>query len=71
VPEQATKLSPAAQVPTTSIGARPSHEEIETLAYSLWQARGCRHGMADEDWLSAEKELIAKKEESDRLLAQG
>jgi Protein of unknown function (DUF2934) len=70
VPQQATKLSPAAQAPETSIGAHPSQEEIATLAYSLWQTRGCQHGMADEDWLSAEKDLIAKKEESDRLLAQ-
>jgi hypothetical protein len=70
VPEQATKLSPAAETPAASIGARPSHEEIATLAYSLWQARGCQHGMANEDWLSAEKDLIAKKEESERLLAQ-
>jgi len=70
VPEQATKVFPAAQAPAASIGTRPSHEEIATLAYSLWQAGGCWHGMADEDWSNAEKELISKNEESDRLLDQ-
>jgi hypothetical protein len=70
MPEQAAKLSPAGETPAASIGARPSHEEIAALAFSLWQARACRNGVADEDWFDAEKELIAKIEESDRLLAQ-
>jgi hypothetical protein len=39
-----------------------THEEIATLAYSLWQARGYPEGTPDEDWLNAEKALKAKAE---------
>ena len=35
----------------------PTHEEIAALAYSYWEARGCMHGYALEDWLRAEREL--------------
>ena len=70
MPQQATKHSLGSQTPAASNKARPSDEEIRVLAYALWQARGCRDGMADEDWFNAEKELIAKAEESERLLAQ-
>jgi Protein of unknown function (DUF2934) len=36
------------------------HEEIAHLAYSYWEARGFSHGMADEDWIRAEAELLAR-----------
>jgi len=32
--------------------------EIARLAYSYWEARGCRGGSAEEDWLRAERELL-------------
>jgi hypothetical protein len=35
----------------------PAHKEIGTLAYSLWQARGCPEGSREEDWLNAERAL--------------
>lgn len=34
-----------------------SHEDIARLAYSLWEARGRKHGNPEEDWLQAEAEL--------------
>src|SRR5690242_5664190 len=34
-----------------------SHEEIARVAYSLWEARGCPHGNAEEDWRRAEEHL--------------
>jgi hypothetical protein len=37
-----------------------SREEIAHLAYSYWEARGFTHGMADEDWIRAEAELLAR-----------
>ena|SRR5260370_35875774 len=36
-----------------------SHEEIAALAFSYWQERGCQDGSAEDDWLLAERELIA------------
>ena len=41
----------------TEAKAEPSREAIAELAYLYWQARGYRHGSADEDWLRAEREL--------------
>jgi len=35
----------------------PTHEEIARLAYSYWEARGCRGGSPLEDWFRAEREL--------------
>ena len=37
-----------------------SPEEIARLAYSYWESRGFTHGLADEDWIRAEAELLAK-----------
>ena|SRR5215472_1859317 len=34
-----------------------SHEEIARVAYSLWEARGCQGGSAEEDWRRAEQQL--------------
>jgi hypothetical protein len=37
-----------------------AHDEIASLAYELWQARGCPYGSSEEDWLRAESELRAR-----------
>jgi hypothetical protein len=36
------------------------HDEIATLAYELWHARGCPYGSPEQDWLRAESELRAR-----------
>ena len=33
------------------------HKEIERLAYTFWQERGCPLGSPEVDWLRAEKEM--------------
>jgi hypothetical protein len=38
----------------------PSTDEIATLAYSYWEARGCQGGCPEEDWVRAEQELRAR-----------
>lgn len=47
--------NPAAQSKRTI-----SPEEIAHLAYSYWESRGFSHGLADEDWIRAEAELLAR-----------
>lgn len=47
----------AAAVP---VPYEPSHEEIATLAYLYWEARGCQGGSPDEDWTRAENELRSR-----------
>jgi hypothetical protein len=39
--------------PISTIG----HEDIRRLAHSYWEARGCRGGSPEEDWIRAEEEL--------------
>ncbi len=37
-------------------------EEIERLAYSYWEARGCPENSPEEDWHRAESEFLARAE---------
>jgi hypothetical protein len=55
---QATRLAP--ELPAVSIENHPKHEDIATLAYALWQERGCPEGTQEENWLRAELKLTAK-----------
>jgi hypothetical protein len=52
------KSSPESE-PQTARGA-PTREEIELRAYQIYVERGGAHGQDAEDWLQAERELIAK-----------
>jgi hypothetical protein len=36
-------------------------EEVERLAHSYWEARGCPEGSAEEDWFRAEQEVRARR----------
>lgn len=38
------------------------HADIAALAYTLWQARGCPEGSADEDWFRAAQQLRSANE---------
>ncbi len=37
--------------------AKPTREEIEKLAHTFWEQRGCQHGFDEQDWLRAEQTL--------------
>jgi flagellar biosynthesis/type III secretory pathway protein FliH len=39
--------------------ATPSREEIARLAQQFWVERGHQDGLAEQDWLRAERELIS------------
>ena len=51
--------SPAEKPPESAAAAarQPSRDEIASLAYSYWEARGYAGGSSEEDWLRAEREL--------------
>ena len=38
----------------------PTREEIELRAYQIYVERGGTHGQDVEDWLQAERELVAR-----------
>jgi len=62
---RAQELQPTAS-PETSMPSdqpQPTHEQIVSLAYVLWQQRGCPDGSPDEDWFTAEKELLARRDQ--------
>ena len=40
-----------------TVAGEPSHDEIASLAYALWEARGCQGGSSEADWLAAEAQL--------------
>jgi Protein of unknown function (DUF2934) len=41
--------------------ATPEPDQIASLAYALWQQRGCPDGSAEADWLRAEEELTTTR----------
>ena len=50
------------QKPTTDHGFITfGHQDIATLAYQLWQERGCPEGSPEEDWTKAVAQLRARK----------
>lgn len=42
-----------------SNGGRPLREEVETFAYLIWEQRGRTNGHDVDDWLEAERQLVA------------
>jgi DUF2934 family protein len=64
--DQARYHSQAANELTQAMASRYiattiAHDEIATLAYELWQARGCPFGSPEVDWSRAESELRARQ----------
>jgi hypothetical protein len=45
-------------------GSSIDSTDISTLAYQLWQGRGCPEGSPEIDWLEAEKQLRAHLDEA-------
>ena len=39
---------------------QPTHDEIRIRAYEIYLARGGDHGLDEQDWLQAERELSAE-----------
>lgn len=58
---EATNAVETTTTTTATTSARtPSHDEIAQRAFELFLARGRQHGRAQEDWLTAERELSAR-----------
>lgn len=51
-------VTPPPSQPTTSI--KVPHEKIAQRAYEKWCKRGRQHGAHLQDWLEAERELMAE-----------
>jgi len=57
---QAVQLSESPE--TSAQSAEPQHvrEQVASLAYALWEQRGCPEGSPEEDWFRAEQELFVR-----------
>jgi hypothetical protein len=71
VPKQMTKTTSAGSSPAVpgseKIGSAEqtwkdawAHDRIRTVAYALYEQRGCQEGRALEDWLNAERQLVSE-----------
>jgi hypothetical protein len=58
MPRKKAKASPQVRKPHTAKG-RPSTNEIALRAYHIFLERGARPGNELEDWVRAERELLA------------
>jgi hypothetical protein len=54
------KTTAKAKTNATPVMTMPTHEEIAALAAHYWAERGWQDGAAEQDWLRAEQELLAK-----------
>jgi hypothetical protein len=54
--ESATAAAPPAAI----VSNEPTREQIASLAYALWESRGCQGGSPEEDWINAERQLRAR-----------
>jgi hypothetical protein len=53
------KVAPKSEVVDVAASRMPSYEEIARLAEQYWAERGWQDGYAEQDWLRAERELLA------------
>jgi hypothetical protein len=44
----------------TSALSRPPENEVRALAYQIFEANGRQDDRADQDWLQAEQQLLAR-----------
>jgi Protein of unknown function (DUF2934) len=62
-----TMPEPISAVPRRKVSAAPIHQngdlesQIRQRAYELYQERGCTPGRENEDWLEAEREVLARQ----------
>lgn len=47
-------------VKMTSAMSRPPENEVRALAYQIFEANGRQEHRADQDWLQAEQQLLAR-----------
>jgi hypothetical protein len=67
-PRTVSKAEPAAVLsvpaesatPAAIVSNEPTREQIASLAYALWESRGCQGGSPEEDWINAERQLRAR-----------
>ena len=59
-PQSKAPASPKNTLATTRTMAATvqTHDQISQRAHELFESRGCEHGKDQQDWLSAEQEIL-------------
>ena len=57
----AVKVTPVVKLPLAATKLAPTHDEIAKRAYEIYLGRGQSEGNAAQDWLQAERELLARQ----------
>jgi hypothetical protein len=60
-PAVSAQVAPQSATAETALAPVSEQEEIATLAYLYWEARGCQGGSPEEDWLRAEQEVRRRR----------
>jgi hypothetical protein len=50
----------SAAAPAAAVSGAPTVEQIASLAYAIWEARGGQGGSPEADWLAAEQRLRSR-----------
>jgi hypothetical protein len=66
--QRAARTLAGSEISTTQSDLGTLSEQIASLAYSLWQERGCPEGNPDEDWFRAEQEIRGKEESQSEIV---
>jgi hypothetical protein len=56
----APRQAKTSAAPPAAVSGVPTVEQIASLAYAIWEARGGQGGSPEEDWLAAEQQLRAR-----------
>jgi len=56
---------------TNETQTAPTHDQIATLAQTLWQLRGSPDGSPEEDWFAAENQLLTQQQTLTKAVGQG
>jgi hypothetical protein len=67
--QRVTKPRAGLEVSTSGADSAPLSGQIASLAYALWQERGCPDGTAEEDWFRAEQEIQARQQSQSEIVS--
>jgi Protein of unknown function (DUF2934) len=56
-----SKTSAPAVTEVAEAPAVNAYDQIAKIAFGYWEARGCQHGSAEQDWLYAEQEYLRSR----------
>lgn len=66
-----SEAAPTQRANGAAVQHHPSEDQIAARAYELFVARGAEPGKDLEDWIQAERQLLAEQQDWDELRSMG